>query len=384
MIKFVKNQDVMKLRNKTWKQYLTEYNVDFPEKNDPFISMAQTYDHLPFLVLLRFLESVLPGQYKRQRTIIKAFVKDFPTLENRKIIMEYYHTAGDFINLEKSINYELTSNCIELQEWAKMYELILKLRTRKIKGEEITQEAMLIHAETPEMKVLAAIIHLYGINQIRLFDPLFKVSAEVIKLVEKMDNPYLRQSFRLIILEMHSYANLLTNNVQEARAIAFKACSEDGVEYFPMTLSILQHIIGLSYLFESFDESTYWLNKARKILFHVQSIRADEKLISLNHSLAFIRSFWGKDLDIEPPSIAEKAHRCLVLQKKEEAKKLIEQLNRQEGGLTAFQYYFYAAATGNSYYLELSKELFEKEGNQFYLQLFKPQYLEKYIKGKGE
>lgn len=142
-------------------------------------------------------------------------------------------------------------------------------------------------------------------------------------LVDEIENDYLRNSYRLQLMQIHAASNLSLNEVSTSREICQEALNQNLEVFFPSLYSNFYHIMATSYLFTSFEDTIHWLNKASNCLFSLSPNHIQFQTSEIQQTLYFAENFWRRNLNYLPTDPSEAAHRLIVMNKKKKLRKFL-------------------------------------------------------------
>lgn len=310
----------------------------------------------------------------------------------------------DYININEFIikfidKNTKTESFMEAMEWAanfgkyKIMDLILKKKNepffrcykllrlridRKIKPANLFREIEKIKYEckSVEEKIICQIASLYALYDSNSFNPIIFLSEDLLEQVKELDNEYLQESYKIRILELSILASMKKKNLLVAEEYAKELISSPKIEEFPIQLSYVFNLLSEMYIFTDYKKSIMYNQKAMNVFKRPDVYYIDRKRKTLEATSDFINIFHRQLHSLYLTDPAEAAHYLAVSGGKENSKRAIEILNwieKNNQGLSAFQTYYKAIATKDITYLQEALEKFIISGDSFYAQL--PQLL---------
>ncbi len=329
--------------------------------------------------ILSSLNDLYRNDYEKQKYFLKDYYCNYLDSIKPYILMEYYLMQGDIEELETLLDIERERGTKDMQTWIIIYQILLKNQKGELSGTDLIDEIFKVKNTNSESLIFSLIVHLYGIQETGLFEPFHKVLRVVAPMVELMENEYLREAYRIRLVEMEATTYLYMNEIDQCREKCFEVIKRHELQfYFPIIYANFYHILGQSYMFENFEVAKYWVEKARDALLQLSGNRAADRTQYTVNTLDFLRSFWGIDIHTEPADEAEKAHRLIVLGHIDEAIDILEHLKKTRGYLTSYQLFYYGLAAGDDSMLSVARDVFTSNSNYFYLQLLDTENLHKY------
>ena len=329
--------------------------------------------------ILSSLNELYRNDYEKQKYFLQDYYCTYLDSMKPNILMEYYLMQGDIEELETLMQMERERGSKDMQTWITIYQILLKNQKGELSGTDLIDEIFKVKNTNSESLIFSLIVHLYGIQETGLFEPFHKVLKVVAPMVELMENEYLREAYRIRLMEMEAMTYLYMNEIEQCRAKCLQVIKRNELQfYFPIVYANFFHILGQSYMFENFEVAKYWVEQARDALLRLSGNRAADRTQYTVNTIDFLHSFWGIDIHTEPADEAEKAHRLIVLGRVNEAVDILDSLKRTRGYLTSYQLFYYGLATNDDSILSVARDVFTSNSNYFYLQLLDTENLHKY------
>ena len=220
--------------------------------------------------------------------VMEAYAK---TLDFNRKTARYILEYAKINKLDDLFNFMLeqlenTSNA-ESKEWAKLYKLDQDAAKGNIELIESIHEAYL-PVNSPEMKVFAKLIQIYGYCELKNYSLMTEVASTVQKGLEEIKDDYIRNSYtvRLNIILLSVYLHLgEVDKVRELGADTLNRTQKGSL----VALTNMQ--LGHSYTFESFQKAYDHLNAALEI---AESLNDNIMAREIKRSLNYVCNYWGK------------------------------------------------------------------------------------------
>ena len=309
--------------------------------------------------ILSSLNELYRNDYEKQKYFLQDYYCTYLDSMKPNILMEYYLMQGDIEELEDLMQMERERGSKDMQTWITIYQILLKNQKGELSGTDLIDEIFKVKNTNSESLIFSLIVHLYGIQETGLFEPFHKVLKVVAPMVELMENEYLREAYRIRLMEMEAMTYLYMNEIEQCRAKCLEVIKRNELQfYFPIVYANFFHILGQSYMFENFEVAKYWVEQARDALLRLSGNRAADRTQYTVNTIDFLHSFWGIDIHTEPADEAEKAHRLIVLGRVNEAVDILDSLKRTRGYLTSYQLFYYGLATNDDSILSVARDVF--------------------------
>ncbi|MGQ7108365.1 AimR family lysis-lysogeny pheromone receptor [Bacillus cereus group sp. Bce041] len=343
---------------------------------------------ISFMNFVKLVRHVYEDSALVQKYILR-FCADTTKPLNLCIAMEFASANRNIELLTFLVQKGKTFNNKMVKEWASHYDFLCERSKGNLIGEKLFKKISKSSIKTTkdEMKVLKSIILMYSFSDMQEFTSLIKTVPEItVKegiqnaqkeetenedvTVENLKESYFKDAYDIRMKELQLVANLMDNNITAARKIGESIIQNDISKEFPRFLASTYEFLGISYLFEDTYKSQILVQKAIEVLKTENTDIYNDKIAECQQTLDFIRIDCGVDLDkINPVDIGEKAHLAIKRGLVEEGIRILEEIKRENGTWTAFQWYYMGLATGEEYYFRQSTSCFEQHGNKFYVQL---------------
>lgn len=278
--------------------------------------------------------------------------------------------------IDKLKNSEYSAN----KEWARVYEIERMRIKKEISPHELIGMAHKIEAKSEEMKILAKLLDLYANYDLANYPYLQGLIIGLEQYIDDIKSGFMKRSFKLRLGQALSYIALFNNEVDSCRYYANMVIENTDNPYF---IATAYHILGNSYLYETFEESLFFLNKA--LNYYDLSNREQYKKVVIRN-MNFVKCFWNKEVntcsserqnsnemkELEFDDICEIAFYEIINGNTHKAKEilatldLLEMADRKKG----FYYYYMALASGDNIDLFYdSVRYFQKSGDKYYIKL---------------
>lgn len=278
--------------------------------------------------------------------------------------------------IDKLKNSEYSAN----KEWARVYEIERMRIKKEISPHDLNAMAHKIEAKSEEMKILAKLLDLYANYDLANYPYLQGLIIGLEQYIDDIKSGFMKRSFKLRLGQVLSYMSLYNNEVDNSRYYANMIIENTDNPYFMATA---YHILGNSYLYETFEESLFFLNKA--LNYYDLSNREQHKKVVIRN-MNFVKCFWNKEVntcssehqnsnemkELEFHDICEIAFYEIRNENTHKAKEilatldLLEMADRKKG----FYYYYMALASGDNIDLFYdSVRYFRKSGDKYYIKL---------------
>ena len=276
---------------------------------------------------------------------------------SKKIGMEFLYINGRYKDLQQLIIKNENSTSASNREWARVYQIMSNARKGQTPSIQLMNEIQFFETKDPIVEILLEFSKVIVYSQARNYTFFGSSIDKIDNLMPKCSNSFLRNCFkRRISLLMFCYY-WSRNELIIARKIAFELLSES---IDARTKVRLHSGLGLTYLFDTYEQGIYHLNKAldiakkhniKHLLYRVE-----------NHIIPFYSACFGKVDHIKTEAISEQAHIEIVKGNKQKAIDLLNQIENK----SPFQYYYLGLAKEDHKILERSYNMFLIERNDYF------------------
>lgn len=285
--------------------------------------------------------------------------------QNIRFAMEYLAVNKLVDELEEMVTYVLSNYQSRKEvDWAKAYKIQLKY-LKNIPTSAVLEEIKNFSPKSPETKVFMTILEINCRSRSREFGTMWALTTNLDKDISKLKEDFIKESYQVRLKEIFSYVYLLhKNDPITARKFANEIISSQ----FCATLTAHSYyIVGMSYLFDNYDECLGNIEKYRDALKDLGRLRHVEQ--AENCDIPFIKNVWKTGERPETSDIAEIAHYEAVSGDKVLAVKLLDKVISEQGE-SGFSLYYKAIANDDlATHMESLIYFVSKKGDRFYANL---------------
>jgi hypothetical protein len=342
----------------TWKDVANAAGI-----TNSALSHFKSGTELKFPHLLNIAKFVFEGNYMAK---FKEWCLNLNQPSNIRYALEYLAVNRQINELEElitKINNRYSSK--DLVDWAKGYSLLALY----LKGNEpcaVLNQLRLYTPKTCEMKVLVLITEIWCRNKMREYSTMNSLVSGLDLTINEIKDEYIKESYGLRVKEVLAFVQLYKfNNKEVARKYAEEIIFSD---FSPTFTANASYILGMSYLFDNYDECLGNILRHRELL--MESGRHAEIEVIDNNDLPFINNIWKKHNE-QPKTndISEKAHYEAIIGNKGSALELINGAIEKDGP-SGFKLYYKALATNDkSLFMQSLIFFINRKGDKFYANL---------------
>lgn len=275
--------------------------------------------------------------------------------------LEFLYVNEYFLELQELIDINEVRPEIENQQWAIVYQVLINLEYKNEEPEISLVRINKIQTDSLELLMIiefAKVALYYAINENWQIGNFLEKYNE---LFQHIHDPMMRSLLKLRLNEGLFRYHWKRNEVIIARKHAYKVLN---VASKPLRRIRIHRNLGISYLFETYEQGMFHLNKAVEIAKEHNKTTQLKELY--NHYIPFFTVHFNKSEGLQPE---DKSGKVLVHLSKGETEKAIHLL-KQCSLDNPFNLYFMGLATGEERYLNQSYEIFMIErGNVFFARL---------------
>jgi transcriptional regulator with XRE-family HTH domain len=295
--------------------------------------------------------------------------------ENRREALELAYQLGRFDLLKVIIDAEKESATPENREWAYIFDLIHKRFTEPVDTQYYLNALSdkMKTVKTLEMKILLELMSIQSLYQTGNYVLVALHLKNLDKEIKKISNKYIKESLQIRLKEATCVISLQRGNIQESRQLCneiFDIFENEPIIKVPYATALFK--MGESYLFEDYETSKRFLEKAVSFLDNHDSLGMTRKRKITEYTLAFLKIHHGieldslDELDIHP---AEIAYLKIKRNKHDEAVDILNELNESNNELSDIQTFYLGLAQNKEEIIKKSLQKFEDSGNIFYSHL---------------
>lgn len=252
----------------------------------------------------------------------------------------------------------------------KIYSLLLLRNKREIKAQEFyirLDELRDQSFDYPEWKALIRIATLYAFWDLKSFSMIPFLAEEALKQTEEITNHYLKNSYRIRVLEVKAIVEMKRNNLDDAEKLAVEVIQKEKEN--PLSANSMYSLLSEMYVFRDYEKSKEFINKALVQFSKLNLTRYSNRQGMLEATHDFINIYHDKTDFLYLTDPSEKAHYLARKCTADDKKKALEILNRIEKEnyqLSSHQLYYKALCTGKKADMDKALNQFIINGDLFY------------------
>lgn len=324
------------------------------------------YDVLNLASVLKIVQYLYPEEEKE---IMADYVLTQKS-RNARFALEYC----DFNNLPNHLEQLIEQLSVSVnpvdREWAKLYRFIRIFKMKALPLEELLWEVEVFDPKELEMKIMKQIIKGYTYTELGDFSSLTIHTKYTEGFIRQVKSEFLRDCFNIRIGLIMNYVCLYENDVDKGREYSYLVLEQ---EYFENVKGMAYHHLGHSYLFQDYDKSKVYMEKA------IDCFRERNEIDNLNialNNLSFLQSYWNIDHEFMLPlnNQTNISSYIFYLIKKGNNDLAEEYLSKVEFSSIedsdkAFHYYYLGLINKDKDTFYKSVEFFHNVGDRFHINL---------------
>lgn len=322
------------------------------------------FEMLNLASVLKIVQHLYPEQEKE---IMAEYVLTQKS-RNARFALEYCDLNSMPEQVHKLIeSLSVSVNPID-KEWAKLYRFIRNFRDKNTTLEDLLWQVEVFDPKELEMKIMKQILKGYIYVQLTDYTSLTLHTKYTENLIKRVKSEFLRNCFNIRLGLLKNYVCLYANDLKQARHYSNLVLKQN---FFENVKPIAYHHLGHSYLFEDYDKSMRYLEKAVALF---RELGHKKNLYIAERKVIFLNSYWKKDMEynFRLDTFTEKSDYIYYLLQKEridQAKEVFEQidvstLSDQEKG---YYYYFLGEITKDKTLYYESVNSFRNAGDRFHI-----------------
>lgn len=272
-------------------------------------TLSNFFNYKNELTISSWLLTIRSLAPEREDELVGILADEMIATENRlncRLLMEYASTRRNFEMLSKLIESQSKAPK-ENKDWAEVYEMSLRYQTRQVNNEDLLFNSLTVFKpKFNETAVFAMLLKANVFYMLQMYKPMFNVIKAIEKGIAGIKNPYIKESYTARLSELLAKSYLYAkNDVKKAR---FYANSVINSKFLcPKFTSHMYHLLGTSFLFESYDESVGYFQRYYDILKEQNRDDLAEQTKKLD--IFFAKVLWGQNVNVsETDDSLEKLH----------------------------------------------------------------------------
>lgn len=326
-------------------------------------------EDLNFASVLKIVQHLYPEE---EKSIMADYVLTLKS-RNARFALEYC----DINNLDEQVKklIEMLSASVNPvdKEWARLYGYIQTYKKNKQNNysmEELLSQIELFNPREIEMKAMKQIVkgHIYA--DLVDYLSLATQSDNLESSVEQIKSKYMRDFINMRLGLMLNYVLLYQNKIEQSRHYSSLILQQD---YYEIAKAIAYHHLGHSYLFESYDISKDYFEKAIHLFSKYNHV---QNLYVAKCNLSFLQAYWKIETEFSLPlsNFSQMATYIYYLIQKGEiniAKKYLSKVDVQliSENDKAFHYYYLGLIDQNKSTFYHSVKWFQLSRDLFHIKL---------------
>lgn len=325
------------------------------------------FEELHFSSILKIVQYLFPDQEKE---VMSEYVVTQKS-RNARFALEYC----DMNSLSEPRKYVIeklaaSSNPVD-REWATLYSLMFAMKNGTLSLHTLLSQVELFAPKEIEMKIMKTIVKAYIYERQKEFAMQIEQHVNQIEpFIKQVKSKFLRNCFNVRLGLLMNYRYLYNNNLEQARYYSNLVLDQD---FFKSIKAIAYHHLGHSYLFEDYDKSECYLQKAISIF---DKFNQNKNGKIARRKLLYLKAYWKKDcsFEFELQSYCEKSDYIYYLiqqDQKDQAKVHLDQTDLGSLGNwdKAFHYFYEGLINQKKETFYQSIKLFQLSRDLFHIRL---------------
>ncbi|MFP3727939.1 AimR family lysis-lysogeny pheromone receptor [Priestia filamentosa] len=276
---------------------------------------------LSFITFLNMIHALFP---EKEMKLMEKYVLSCSKPKNVRLSMEYVsrHYLSEL--LEKIVEKSFKVNNSLTEEFAELYKFLNEMSDKDF-PKSFMSKFLSMQPKERTSKLLLNLIFSYYLLKRSDYRTLFELLDEIQTGIEDMKDGFLKDSFKTRVFEIYSDAYLALFEIEKTRKYAQKI-----LEYpyaGGKVLGRAYHNLGFSYLFESKEKTTCYLEKSVQIFNEygykkeAQWVLGNRLMLVKNYYSMVDETYFEENKDDKP---IEYAHFLVKSRKYEEALRVLE------------------------------------------------------------
>ncbi|WP_377350150.1 AimR family lysis-lysogeny pheromone receptor [Pontibacillus salicampi] len=307
------------------------------------------------------LYQALQIEYEMGRvlSLVKEYCLQTVSEHNKIVGMEFLYMNDFLKELEQAIEDNLQSQQSSNQNWAKVYDLILKRRRQQIDPFEILKRLRKIKTEDNALLTMISFMKIYVHLDLTQYNEVGNYIDDITEGMEAFEDPLFKKYYQERLDDFWMFYYLFRNELILCRKHGFRLLNQSKNPY---KLSTTHIVIGHSYARENYEQSIYHFYRAKDLAVTFNQQMAKQ---IINQNIPFVSALNGIYEGITTDDEAEQAHLAIAAGRADEAIKTLEGFTNR----TPFQEYYLGKAKQSEFHLKLAYRQFKQSGNFFIAKL---------------
>lgn len=321
-------------------------------------------NRIPFYKFIELVRLIYSDTNKIEHLLVK-FVETNTKRESIREAAEWFSNNGKLKLLQLLLKLRSKDDPL-----LGIYEILILRNQRMIKAQELYIKLDALRDQSfdfPEWRAFTRIAKLYAYLDLKSYSIIPFLAEEAMVHIKDIGNSYIKNSFRIRVIEVQAIAEMKRNNVDVSEALA-KEVIENGKDS-PLPANSMYSLLAELYVFRSFDKSLMYINKALQQFngLMLQGYANRQAMLEATHD--FIRIHHNAAEPLYLTDHAEKAH-ALIKSEDVHARKqgleILDEIERVNRKLSPHQLYYKALYTRKNKDAEEALNQFIINGDLFY------------------
>ena len=214
-----------------------------------------------------------------------------------RYMLEYLVVSRQMEAMRRLLNRMKEAKNKDSIEWASFYELLYTQLTdyRNVDYKQRLVTTTNYRTNTLEMRVMRKLLNVYSHYETEGYKNMLDIIEVIEGVLTEIKDGFIRKSYQARALEMKIYVCLTVNdNREEARKLSRELINLNVSKKYT---AYAYHTIGLSYLYESYDEGIKHLNRSISIYEEVDSPTSKSDIAQVEDTKELFAAVWNKKID---------------------------------------------------------------------------------------
>jgi hypothetical protein len=296
--------------------------------------------------------------YETVVDMTREFILTSPSADIQKKGLDFFYMHGLQEELQTLIEKNRNASCTSRRDWAAYYQLMFDRSFHAYNPQTFLEKLCLLKTEEPELNCLVKLAQMNACFDMNNFDKAADILVNQTAACPDVEDSYLRSS-----INTRTYCYLfmyywIRNELVIARKYAYKALNK---MISPSMRASVHAYLGLSYLYDTYNQGMYHLSEALKIARKHQLTNLI--YVIEQRYIPFLSAYCKRPDGVRSALTYEQAHLEIA---KENYAAAIEMLQNLPMDNPFVQYYMGVASRDKQMLSRSYNHFIEKESNYFF------------------
>lgn len=242
------------------------------------------YEEINFEGVLRIVKYLYPEQ---EREIMSEYIMTQKS-KNARYALEYCAMNNHWDLVEYLIGFLSESTNPVDKEWSALYSILFLRQNKILNPMELLDRIETFKPKEIEMRILKSILKAYIYFDLDEKQALFLHIQDIEQQIQEVRSTFIKESFTVRLSLIMNYICLYENEINKSREYNLFILRQP---FYDNKKATALNNLGLSYIFESFEKSLDYFNKALNYFVHAGN---NQKIKRTQINISFLNTHWNK------------------------------------------------------------------------------------------